>query len=118
MADADTEKLKKILMESYRNKAKDKRIKDAIRKRIADKKLVKKKGKGAVSKETAHNLKYSTLSEEAEGAIKKTHTGAGSDKVEKAKAKKKKKKEEKKDVFSVGLAVENVKKIKDRQESY
>jgi len=114
MADADTERLKKILTETYRNQAKDKQVKDAIRKRIADKKKVKKGGSKAVDKFTAHNLKAESLSEAAAAAATKKHTGAGSDKVTKPKEKKEEVKKKKKDVFSVGLAAKNVLQMKDK----
>jgi hypothetical protein len=116
MADADTARLKKILTETYRNKAKDKRVKDAIRKRIADKKSQKKGEK--FSKVRTHNLKTS-LSSEAKGALKADKEKSDADdrvndakkKAEKPKPKPKKKK---KDVFSVGLAAKNVLQMKDR----
>jgi len=110
MADADTARLKKILAESYRNAAKDKRVKAAIRKRIADKKA--QAAGETLDKETAHNLKTS-LSGEAKAAAERKHTGAGKDKVLKPKPKPKKKKK-KKVSLGVGQAGLNITQQKNR----
>ena len=113
MADADTERLKKILTETYRNQAKDKQVKDAMRKRIANKKRVKKHGPKSVDKVTRHNLK-TPLSDEAKAAQTRDQTGAGSDKVMKPKKKKAVAEKKKTNVFGLGQAISNIRKMKYR----
>jgi len=109
---SDVDKLRDILVKSYRNKAKDKIVKDAIRKRIAD-----KKSSAPKSKVRAHNLKQ-PLYTEAQGALDSAKEKSGAnDRKNDAKreaAKKPVKKKEKKNVFGLGQAATNIYKMKNR----
>jgi len=111
---SDVNKLRDVLIKSYRNKAKDKIVKKAIKKRIADKKA-QKKGK-KFGKVREHNLKQ-PLHTEASGALKARKEKRGADdRVADAKRKaetKPVKKKEKKNVFGLGQAMSNIRKVKN-----
>lgn len=116
---SDVKKLRDVLIKSYRNKAKDKIVKKAIKKRIADKKSMKKGAK--LGKVREHNLKQ-PLHTEAEGALKVAkERSQADDRVSDAKARAEKKpvkKKEKKNVFGLGQAVSNLRKMKHRASDY
>lgn len=111
---SDVDKLRDVLVKSYRNKAKDKIVKGAIKKRIADKKAAKKGKKH--SKVRAHNLKQ-PLHTEASGALKAAkEKSQADDRVSDAKRKaetKPAKKQKKKNVFGLGQAISNIRKVKN-----
>lgn len=110
----DVKKLRDVLIQSYRNKAKDKIVKKAIAKRVADKKSQKEGMK--LDKVREHNLKQ-PLYTEAEGALKSAKEKSGADdRVNDARKKaeeKPVKKKEKKNVFGLGQAMSNIRKVKN-----
>jgi len=110
----DKNKLRDVLIKSYRNKAKDKIVKKAIKKRISDKKAQKKGMK--LVKVRSHNLKQ-PLHTEASGALKarKERRGANDRKNDAARkaAKPTVRDRIKKNVFGLGKAVSNIMKMKN-----
>lgn len=116
MADSDNEKLKKVLTESFRNKAKDTLVKKALRDRIAKKKAKKKGAK--FDKFVENNLK-APLSDIGQGALDDAaEISSAKDRVRDAANRVEAEKNKpvprvKTNVFGIGQAATNIRKIKN-----